>query len=90
MFITFIVNEEQVIFQVLTAASMKMAVCWVVAPYNLVDVYRRFRGAYCLHRQGDLYKTTISQKPVILKKSDLVGEACLAGLYTHPTCSLLH
>jgi hypothetical protein len=31
-------------FQVLTAASMKMAVFWVVAPCSLVEVYRRFRG----------------------------------------------
>jgi hypothetical protein len=25
-----------------------------MAPYNLVDVDRRFRGAYCLHHQGDI------------------------------------
>jgi hypothetical protein len=31
-------------FQVLTAASMKMAVFWDVAPSSLVEVYRRFRG----------------------------------------------
>jgi hypothetical protein len=29
-------------FEVLTAASMKMAVLWVVAPCSLVEVYRRF------------------------------------------------
>jgi hypothetical protein len=27
---------------------MKMAVFWVVVPYSLVEVYRRFRGTYCL------------------------------------------
>jgi hypothetical protein len=27
---------------------MKMAVFWVVAPYSLVEVYRRFRGTCCL------------------------------------------
>jgi hypothetical protein len=32
-----------------------MAVFWVVAPCSLVEVYRRFRGAYCLHHQGDEY-----------------------------------
>jgi hypothetical protein len=32
--------------------SMKMAVFWVVAPCCLVEVYRRFRGACCLHHQG--------------------------------------
>jgi hypothetical protein len=30
-----------------------MAVFWVVAPCSLVEVYRRFRGACCLHHQGD-------------------------------------
>jgi hypothetical protein len=40
-------------FQVLTAVSTKMAVFWVVAPCNLVEVYQRFRGPCCLHHQGD-------------------------------------
>jgi hypothetical protein len=35
-------------FQVLAAASMKMAVFWVVAPCSLVEDYRRFRGVCCL------------------------------------------
>jgi hypothetical protein len=43
----------QLIFEVLTAASMKMAVFWVVAPCSLVEIYRRFRGACCIHIQGD-------------------------------------
>jgi hypothetical protein len=30
-----------------------MAVLWVVAPFCLVEVYRRFRVAYCLLHQGD-------------------------------------
>jgi hypothetical protein len=30
-----------------------MAVFWVLAPCNLEDVYQRFRGACCLHHQGD-------------------------------------
>jgi predicted nucleotidyltransferase len=29
-------------FEVLTAASVKMAVFWVVAPCSMVEVYRRF------------------------------------------------
>jgi hypothetical protein len=44
--------------QVLTAASMKMAVFLVVAPCTLVKVYRRFRGACCLHHQG--YESNIA------------------------------
>jgi hypothetical protein len=31
----------------------KITVLWDVAPCSLVEVYRRFRGAYCLHHQGD-------------------------------------
>jgi hypothetical protein len=31
----------------------KITVFWVVAPCRLVRVYRRFRGLYCLHHQGD-------------------------------------
>jgi hypothetical protein len=33
-------------FQVLTATRMKKAVFWVVAPCSLVEVYRRFKGAW--------------------------------------------
>jgi hypothetical protein len=40
-------------FQVLTAASMKIRAFWDMAPCSLVAVDRRFRGAYCLHHQGD-------------------------------------
>jgi hypothetical protein len=40
-------------FEIPTAASMKMAVFWVVAPCSLVEVYRRFRGTCSLHHQGD-------------------------------------
>jgi hypothetical protein len=42
-------------FQVLTAVSMKMTVFWDVAPCSLVEVYLRFRGAYCFrhHRPDD-------------------------------------
>jgi hypothetical protein len=36
-------------FQFLTATSMKTAVFYVVALCSLVEVYRHFRGACCLH-----------------------------------------
>jgi hypothetical protein len=32
---------------------LKMAVFWDVAPFILVEVYQRFRGAYRIHYQGD-------------------------------------
>jgi hypothetical protein len=41
-------------FEVLTVASMKMAVFWIVAPCNLVEVYRRFRGT-CHDDGGSKY-----------------------------------
>jgi hypothetical protein len=40
---------------------LKMAVFWFVAPFSLVEVYRRFRGTCCLHHQG--YQTTRANNP---------------------------
>jgi hypothetical protein len=40
-------------FQVITTASMKFRVFWDVAPCSHVEVDSHFRGAYCLHHQGD-------------------------------------
>jgi hypothetical protein len=31
-----------------------MTVFWDIAPSSLVEVYRYFRGACCLHYQGDM------------------------------------
>jgi hypothetical protein len=36
---------------------MKMAVFWVDAPYGLVEINWRCRGAYCLHDQGDEFSS---------------------------------
>jgi hypothetical protein len=38
-------------FQVLTAANMRITALWDIAPYNVLEVDRRFRGQYCLHHQ---------------------------------------
>jgi hypothetical protein len=46
------VQSNYVIFQVLTAASMKFRVFWYVAPCSHVEVDRRFRVVYCLRHQG--------------------------------------
>jgi hypothetical protein len=32
-------------------------VLWDVAPCSLVEIDRRFRGAYCLHHQGDSHNS---------------------------------
>jgi hypothetical protein len=42
------VNEQENILE------MKIAVFWDVAPYGLVEVDRRFRGACCLYHQSAL------------------------------------
>jgi hypothetical protein len=55
-------SKRKVTLEVLTAASMKIAVFWVVAPCSLVEVYRRFTGACCIHHQGD-HKTTRRNNP---------------------------
>jgi hypothetical protein len=40
-----------VTFQVPVAASVKIVAFWDIAPCCLVEVDRRFRGAYCHHHQ---------------------------------------
>jgi hypothetical protein len=40
-------------FQILMSESMQMAVFWVVSPWSVVEVYRRFRGSVCLHDRND-------------------------------------
>jgi hypothetical protein len=46
------------------AASMKMAVFWVFPPCSLVKVYLRFRGACCLHHQGDRISESTSETSI--------------------------
>jgi hypothetical protein len=46
-------------FEVLMATSMKLAVFWVVVPCNLVEVYRRFSGSFCLHQRGDVSRMMV-------------------------------
>jgi hypothetical protein len=48
------------------AASMKKTVFWDVAPFSVIEIDRRFRSDYCLHRQDrlslkDVYKTTFQK-----------------------------
>jgi hypothetical protein len=52
--VNYFANKQiNVRFQVLTTASMKFGVLLHVSPSRHVEVGRRFRGAYCLHRQGE-------------------------------------
>jgi hypothetical protein len=56
-------NRKVGTLQIFRAVSMKITAFCHIAPCNLVEVDRRFRGAYCLHNQGD--DSLISQKAVI-------------------------
>jgi hypothetical protein len=49
--------------EVLRKEIIKLAVFWVVASCSLVEVYRRFRGAFCLHYEGNEAAST-SEKSV--------------------------
>jgi hypothetical protein len=49
---------EVVRFEVLTAVSMKMIAFWAVALSSPEVADRNFRGAYCLHHQGDYHCTS--------------------------------
>jgi hypothetical protein len=40
-----------------------MAVFWVVVPYNLIEVYQRFRGPCCLYHQGKLLPDCAALQP---------------------------
>jgi hypothetical protein len=40
-------------FQVFTPASMKIIAFWDIASGSIIEVDRRFGGAYCLHNQDD-------------------------------------
>jgi hypothetical protein len=50
-----------VIFQILTAAVVKVKVVWNVAPCSLLEIYRRFSRSYCRHPQGGLSVLRIVQ-----------------------------
>jgi hypothetical protein len=43
--------------------NISMAVFWVVAMCSLVEVYQHFRGALCLHHQGDLSSDNMVLQP---------------------------
>jgi hypothetical protein len=45
----FFLHRHIVTFQIVTAASMKMAAFWDKPSYSLVELGRCLRGAYCLH-----------------------------------------
>jgi hypothetical protein len=51
-----------------------MIVFWVIAPYSLIEVDRRFGGAYCLHRQGYEVVSTSETSVSFYRLHDAVSE----------------
>jgi hypothetical protein len=81
---------QQIISQVgfLTAVSTKMDVFWVVAPCSLVEVYRRFRGACCLHHQGMQSKREDEQNILLETCHDILLQNTYAlTIYNHISIS---
>lgn len=52
-------------FELLTTMSTKMAVIWVLALCNLVEIYKHFRGPYYFHHQCKLLPICITLQPRI-------------------------
>jgi hypothetical protein len=54
---------------------MKMIAFWDIAPCILIEMDRPFRGAYCLHHQGNETRLHggLSQKTVVSLLADMVS-----------------
>jgi hypothetical protein len=52
------------IFQVLTAAIMKMTAFSDIMPCSLIEVHRCFRDAYCLHHQVALMMEAVRSSDI--------------------------
>jgi hypothetical protein len=48
-----------------------MTAFWDTTPYSVVDVDRRFRGAYCLHHQGDVSITALMMETVRISETSV-------------------
>jgi hypothetical protein len=68
-----------VIFQVLTAASMKIPAVWNTALCSLVEVDRRFRGAYC--RPSSLIKAVALMDAVRMSEMSVYFNETTRALY---------
>jgi hypothetical protein len=53
--LTLLIFSSLVRYEVLTAASVNLTAFSDSALYSLVEDYQRFRGACCLHHQGDQF-----------------------------------
>jgi hypothetical protein len=53
-----------------TAASVQGALFWVVVPWNLVEVYRRFESARWIHCQGEKAASTSETSACIYQTTE--------------------
>jgi hypothetical protein len=66
--VTFVVHNQcrpktrHIKFYFFKLEHVKMAVFWVVAPCNLVEIYQRFRCPRCLHHQGSSVHTALQPR----------------------------
>jgi hypothetical protein len=68
---------------------------WVVKPWCLIEVYRRFRGACCLHYQGDrpasTSETSINFYQAIRRSNPKTAIfLCLAGIWLQSPWRCFH
>jgi hypothetical protein len=61
---------SKVKFQVLTADSIKMTVFCDFTPCGLVEIYRYFRGANCLHHPGYEFKPFLNKQSAVFHHQD--------------------
>jgi hypothetical protein len=64
-------------FQVLTAARMRMTLCWNVAPCYVVEIDRRYAGAYCICLSDDGGSNTLETSVSCYEtKRRIIPEGC--------------
>jgi hypothetical protein len=74
-------------FEILTTASMKMAVFWVVALYSLVEVYRRFRGAALMVGAASTSQTSVNFYTAQQPRRQRSSCSCMTSHLTPPVSS---
>jgi hypothetical protein len=60
------------IYRVLIAVNVKTTAFWDTASCNLEEVHRHFRGAYCLHHQGDQVSIIIALMMEAVSTSEML------------------
>jgi hypothetical protein len=56
---------------------MNMTAFSDMAPFSLVEVDLRFRGAYCLHHEGDVSELRTASVIALIKESVIISETSI-------------